>query len=174
MTTHFNQWKQNLNRLSEFEGIKLYGNVALIEVYKEFIDNEKESISYISGVDAKGQPEYSTGKLSHLIHPIGKVLAIGNNLDSTYSDLKVGDIVFLPDDIKNTTWNPEYLQMVDINKGNNGITNLPRGVTKYMAKFDDKWARYRFKLDKLSELTQNDTLTYLIPLNSMFITGKEL
>lgn len=168
--TELKKWATDLERINLFKDLTLTGNVAVVEVYKEKTTEENNKVEIIFKESSSGKPEKRAGKLDTLIHPIAKVLALGNNVSPEFIDIKPGYILYLPDSIKNTIPNPEYINMLISAKGNEE-PKIPPGMTRNVAVFDDTWGRFRFQIDKTKEMTPVDSVTFLVPLMSTMVLG---
>lgn len=169
-TKELKKWATDLERANLLKDLVLTGNVAVIEVYKEKTTEDNNKVEIIFRESASGEPKKRSGKVDTLIHPIAKVLALGNSINEDYKELQPGYILYLPDTIKNTIPNPEYINMLISSKGNDE-PKIPPGMTKNVAVFDDTWGRFRFQIDKLKEMTPVDSVTFLIPLMSTMVLG---
>lgn len=169
----FQIWKTDLSRVEEFKNFKVFGNSLVIEVYREETTETTEKVNLIVGQSKSGGLELKSEKIGALIQPLAKVLAVGSDMQGSFSDIKVGDILYLPDNIKSVVDNPDYLMMLMSSKSNEKV-NIPKGMTKELYSFDDKWRQYRFRLSKFNDLRPVDTVTFLIPAMSTMIVGKEI
>lgn len=169
----FQTWKTDLSRLEEFKNFQLFGNQLVVEVYREETTEATEKVNLIVGQSKGGEPQFSSEKVGALIQPMAKVLAVGSNMQGDFSDVKVGDILYLPDSLKSVVDSPEYLVLLMGAKGNEK-PNIPKGMVKTIYAFDDKWRNYRFRVDKFGESRPVDTVTFLIPAMSTMIVGKEV
>lgn len=164
-------WKQDNSRIEEFKNIVIFGNSVVIEVFKENTTRATEKVDIITGETEAGGFEYSSGKIGALVHPIGKVLALGTDLQSDFKSLKVGDILILPDYLKSMVDNPKYLSLLMGSRGNE-IPKEAKGMNKQILGFQDVWGKLRFRVDKMADMTHKDAVTFLVPCNSMNIVGK--
>ena len=170
----FKEWANDLSRAKEAENIKFIGNTALIEVYRRAPKDNKEATVDLIVEDTRDKSGYKRrkNKTEAFIEPIGKVLAVGNEIDKKYKGLKVGGIVTLPDDIKNTVDNPEFLLILQTSKGNSE-PKIPAGMQRKVAVFNRDWEKYRYRINKLADLTSIDTVTFLVPLHELTIPSIE-
>lgn len=169
----YQAWKTDLSRVAEFKNFKVLGNSLVIEVYREETTEATEKVNLIVGQSKGGGLELKSEKVGALIQPLAKVLAVGDNMQGDFWDIKVGDIVYLPDSLKSVVDSPDYLSLLMGSKGNEK-PNIPKGMVKTLYAFDDRWRNYRFRLDKFGEMRAVDTVTFLIPAMSTMIVGKEI
>lgn len=164
-------WKEDNSRIDEFKDIIIFGNSVVIEVFRENTTRSTERVDIITGQTEAGGFEYSSEKVGALVHPIGKVLAVGDDMQGSFKELKPMDIVILPDYLKSMVDNPKYLSLLMGSRGNE-IPKEAKGMSRQVLGFQDVWGKLRFKVDKMSDMTPKDAVTFLVPCNSMNIVGK--
>lgn len=164
----FEEWAKDFSRSELVKDVTFPGNVALLEVYKIPSSKTNSKVDLIVSAGKQGGYKRESEKVEFFIKPIAKVLKLGNGIGPDYEEMAVGGLVYLPDTIKNTTWNPEFLMLLQEQRGNME-PKLPATMNKEIAVFNKLWGERMYQIDKLGEPTTVDTMTYLVPLNSIFI-----
>lgn len=168
---NFKEWLEDNSRIENFKDTVFYGNVALVEVYREPLEHGIQT-DIVVGYGADQKPFGLKAKVEAQIKPIAKVLQIGNALADNYKDLKPGSIVRIPSSVKNEVPHPDYLTLLQTQKSNME-PKLPKGLNKYTTRFSHVWKDWMYPEDPFSDLTTLDTVTYLVPLNPSTIQSDE-
>lgn len=170
-TQHFEDWAKDLSRAELLKDHTFFGNCAVIEIYREPTSEDNSKVDIIVNQKANGTFEFKSQDVSYYIKPVAKVIALGNGIYEDYKSLKIGDIIAIPDGIKNVVDNPEFINLLQMTNSNSEPKLVP-GMKKKLLRFATEWNKWLYKVDKLSEMTPEDALTYLIHLNSSTIVGK--
>lgn len=173
-SNQFQQWINDLSRIQEFNNIKIFGNQVIVEVFREETTAQNEKVTLITEQNKSGEFITKSERIGAIIQPFGKVLAVGTEMNADYRDIKVGDILLLPDYLKSMVDNPDYILALSTTRGNEEA-KVPKGMTQKIYGVDmEKWRNYRFKINKFEKLKPVDTVTFLIPCMSTMILGKLL
>jgi hypothetical protein len=167
---NFKEWASDMSRAELLKGKVFPGNVAVLEVYKEDVQSESKA-DIVIGFN-EGRPVTTSTKVEALIKPVAKVLAVGNDVSDAFKGLKVGSIVRIPGSVQNTIHNPEYLTLLQVQRGNQE-PKLPKGMTKTTTKFSQYWREWLFQIDPFAEMTPVDSVTFLVPLSSATVNAYE-
>ena len=115
-------------------------------------------------VDNKGNFVSSTEVLDSKVMPYVKVIQAPEGQDQ----IKVGGVYLVPNG-EVTGWvdNPDYLYAMQFQRAKGIEPILPEGMERKIPALRKNWELYLFRLPTSIEPTEDDLLTYMIPIQKL-------
>lgn len=170
----FKEWAKDNEVVKQFAPYEIIGSKILIRLFLYRTPKEErkiiipDDVPNIIGIDkSKLKDSEAEGGAKDKITCFAKVLKLGTMVGSDYAELKPGDIVSVPDNIMNTSINPDWLYW----KEQGGHDSRPQNKNPEPPKFIGNiatWRDFIFMADKFNDkMSVDDALTFLIPQNQI-------
>jgi hypothetical protein len=165
LATHFKRFKDDESYFEDYAGVRMVSDRhVLVRVFKFNPGKDGSLTSPILMVDNAGKVVSSTEVLDSKVLPYVKVIQAPEGQDQ----IKVGGIYLVPNG-EVTGWvdNPDYLYAMQFQRAKGIEPILPEGMERKIPALRKNWELYLFRLPTSIEPTEDDLLTYMIPIQKL-------